>query len=238
YLPPLSLGQPGTQTGSVTSQLGTGGNNYFFMRTEGWSTDRQQGDAFTPNPAGGALGVSSDVHAISATQGSDTVDGSLPSRNGYSSAQQNLYSTMEYTVFVVNTPFIRASDQEISKVKVYPIDATGYYLTPSNCGGGCAPAKNYNPIDNLGGYITQQWDAAGNPVNMQTYHAWVDLTNYTGAGDGGTFQRLVTPAGGMLPPGQYRMRVDTLGFDGTNPPTNGISSGVQAHKAYAVRVLD
>src|SRR6202158_2977603 len=82
-LPPLSLGQPGTQTGSTTAQLGTGGNNYFFMRTEGWSTDRQQGDAFTPNPSGGALGVSSDLHAISATQGNDTGDGSLPNRGGY-----------------------------------------------------------------------------------------------------------------------------------------------------------
>ncbi len=337
YLPPLSLGQPGTQTGSVTSELGTGGNSYFFMRTEGWSTDRQQGDAFTPNPAGSSLGASNDVHAISGAQGSDTVDGSLPNRggynylinlpnggyiqvynaifapdnctssgqdvngtwfcpgrggghggalpgseswagsgptyhnncdnhiklpgnqrldqcsggqsyylheedsmdlNGYSAAQQNLYSTMEYTVYAVNTPFIRASDQEISKVKVYPIDATGYYLTPANCSGGCAPAKNYNPINNLGAYITQQWDANGNPVNMQTYHTWVDITNYTGAGDGGTFQRLVTPAGGPLSPGQYRLRVDTLGFDGTNPPTNGSSSGGQAHKGYAVRVVD
>ena len=67
YLPPLSLGQPGSQTGSTTSQLGSGGNNYFFTRTEGWSTDRQQGDAFTPNPTGGALGASSDVHAIRST---------------------------------------------------------------------------------------------------------------------------------------------------------------------------
>ena len=337
YLPPLSLGQPGTQTGSITSQLGTGGNSYFFMRTEGWSTDRVQGDAFTPNPAAGSAGASTDVHAISATQGSDLVDAALPDRggynylinlpnggyiqvynaifapdnctdsgqdvngtyfcpsrggghggalpaseswagagpafhnncdnhimlpgnrrldscspgqsyylheedsmdlNGYSAAQVNLYSTMEYTVYRVNTPFIRASDQELSKVKVYPIDATGYYLTPANCTGACAPAKNYNPINNLGAYITQQWDAAGNPINMQTYHSWVDITNYSGAGDGGTFQRLRSAPPGMLPPGQYRLRVDTLGFDGANPPTNGSSSGGQAHKAYAVRVVD
>src|ERR1700736_1082149 len=297
YLPPLSLGQPGTQTGSVTSQLGTGGNNYFFMRTEGYATDRVQGDAFTPNPAAGSLGASTDVHAISNTQGSDPVDAALPNRggynylvnlpnggyiqvynaifapdnctnsgqdaqgnyfcpdrggnnhggalpgteawagagpafhnncdnhinpvtkvldkcspgvsyylheedsqdqNGYSNAQKDLYSTMEYTVYTVNTPFIRASDTEISKVKVFPIDATGYYRTPANCVGACIPAKSYNPINSLGSYITQSWDGAGNPINMQTYHAWVDVTNYTGASDGGTFQRLVTPAPGPL----------------------------------------
>ncbi|HKV88751.1 MAG TPA: TadG family pilus assembly protein [Candidatus Dormibacteraeota bacterium] len=333
YLPPLSLGQPGTQVGSVTSTLGTGGNNYYFMREEGYSTPRSQGDAFTPNPAG-----SGDVHAISRTEGSDPVGATLPDRGGYNylvnlpnggyiqvynaifapdnctststygssntqscpggggalpaseswagagpvyhngcdnhispvthvfdqcstavgtnpqsyylheedsqnlssygAAQTDLYSTMEYTVEAVPTPFIRASDTIVSQVKVYPIDATGYYKTPANCVGACQPSKNYNPINSLGSYIHQTWDAFGNPVNMQTYHSWVDITNYTGGGDGGTFQRLVTPAPGPLPAGTYRLRVDTLGSDGSNPPTNGASSGGQAHKAYAVRVVD
>lgn len=321
YLPPLSLGQPGTQTGSTTSQLGSGGNNYFFTRTEGWSTDRGQGDAFTPNPAGGSLGVSTDVHAISRTQGSDPVGPSLPDRGGYNylinlpsggnieiynaifgpdntpslvgsggpaseswannapggsthntcenhlgvnqrfdqcsvggsyymheedsmdfssygNTQKNLYSAMEYTVERVNTPFIRASDTIVSQVIVYPIDASGYWKTPKSCTGACIPAKSYNPVNSLGSYITQTWDGAGNPVNMQTYHSWVDITNYLGAGDGGTFQRLVTPAPGPLPAGTYRLRVDTLGFDGSNPPTNGTSPGGQAHKGYAVRAVD
>ena len=324
YLPPLSLGQPGTQTGSTVSKLGSGGNNYFFMRTEGWSTDRQQGDAFTPDPSGSSLGNSTDVHAISNAQGSDPVDPSLPNRGGYNylvnlptggyiqvynaafgpdnapnligngggqpaseswannapngttrnncenhidpvtkkydqcsgggsyylheedsqdfssygTTQKNLYSAMEYTVFKVNTPFIRASDSELSKVKVYPIDASGWWKNGSTCTGGCAPAKNYNPINGLGNYITQTWDAAGNPTNMLTYHNWMDTTNYAGAADRGTFQRLLTPTPGALPPGTYRLRVDTLGFDGANPPTNGASSGGQAHKGYAVRVVD
>ncbi|MEO8744484.1 MAG: TadG family pilus assembly protein [Candidatus Dormiibacterota bacterium] len=320
YLPPLSLGQPGTQTGSTTAELGAG-NSYFFTRTEGWSTDRQQGDAFTPNPAGGSLGASSDVHAISRTQGSDPVGASLPDRGGYNylinlpnggnievynaifgpdnspslvgsggpgseswannapggtthntcdnhlgpnqkfdrcspggsyylheedsmdfssygTTQKNLYSAMEYTVEKVNTPFIRASDTIVSQVIVYPIDASGYWKDPKACTGSCAPAKSYNPINNLGGYITQTWDGAGNPVNMQTYHSWVDITNYTGAADSGTFQRIITPPSGPLAPGTYRLRVDTLGFDGSNPPTNGISPGGRAHKGYAVRAVD
>ncbi len=86
YLPPITLGQPGGQIGSTASQLGTA-NNFYFMRTEGWNVDRQQGDAFTPNPAtefGGALNPpSTDVHQISASSGNEPSDPSLPDRGGY-----------------------------------------------------------------------------------------------------------------------------------------------------------
>ena len=86
YLPPITLGQPGGQIGSTTAQLGTA-NNFYFMRTEGWNVDRQQGDAFTPNPAtefGGALNPpSTDVHQISASSGNEPSDPSLPDRGGY-----------------------------------------------------------------------------------------------------------------------------------------------------------
>ena len=86
YLPPITLGQPGGQIGSTTSQLGTA-NNYYFMRTEGWATDRQQGDAFMPNPAyefSGPLNPpSTDVHQISAASGNEPADATLPSRGGY-----------------------------------------------------------------------------------------------------------------------------------------------------------
>ncbi|MDQ6713033.1 MAG: hypothetical protein M3Z28_07565, partial [Candidatus Dormibacteraeota bacterium] len=86
YLPPITLGQPGGQIGSTTSQLGTA-SNYYFLRTEGWNVDRQQGDAFTPNPAyeyNGPLNPpSNDVHQISATAGNEPADASLPSRGGY-----------------------------------------------------------------------------------------------------------------------------------------------------------
>ena len=86
YLPPIALGQGGGQIGSATSQLGTA-NNFYFMRTEGWGVDRQQGDAFTPNPAyefNAPLNPpSTDVHQISTAQGSEPADASLPSRGGY-----------------------------------------------------------------------------------------------------------------------------------------------------------
>src|SRR2546430_8162888 len=51
YLPPISLGQPGSQLGSTVSQLGAGASSYSFMREFGWGADREQGEAFTPNPA-------------------------------------------------------------------------------------------------------------------------------------------------------------------------------------------
>jgi len=67
YLPPISLGQPGGQQGaalsdpscnglphycgSTSSGLGSGGNNYYFEREEGWGNPRSEGDPFTPSPA-------------------------------------------------------------------------------------------------------------------------------------------------------------------------------------------
>ncbi len=50
YLSPITLGQPGSQLGTDLTALGTGGTNYYFLRSEGWNSDRAQGDAFTPSP--------------------------------------------------------------------------------------------------------------------------------------------------------------------------------------------
>ena len=54
---------------------------------EGWSADRQEGDAYTPNPAveyGAALSPpSGDVHQLSAQLATDSVDPGLPARGGY-----------------------------------------------------------------------------------------------------------------------------------------------------------
>jgi hypothetical protein len=81
YLPPISLGQPGNQLGASVSSLG--GSSFYFMRTEGWATDRQQGDAYTPSSTGGALGTSSDVHQISYANGSEARDITVSDRGGY-----------------------------------------------------------------------------------------------------------------------------------------------------------
>jgi hypothetical protein len=285
YLPPISLGQPGSQIGSTVSELG--GSSFYFMRTEGWATDRQQGDAFTPNPNGGALGASSDVHAISYVAGTEPQDPTLSSRGGYNyritianggagiiqiynaafapDAQnycendnanparrtcnaiggnyhlheddggpfnygtiQN-YATMRYTLYRVTNNFIRGNDVLLSQLTVFPIDArnwnqaTGQYLNV-----------------NTGARITQLYSGS-TPTNMLIYHNWVDPTSYTGSGDGGLVSLQTTPqlanylVSGALQPGVYRLRVDTLNYNGSVPAA-GSQAG--AHKAYAIRAVD
>jgi nitrate reductase NapE component len=90
YLRPITFGQPGNQIGSDLTSLGSG-NNYYFMRSEGWGTDRGQGDAYGPNPSdwgGGWTSVpNTDVHSLSATALTDTSSNpgggvTLPARGG------------------------------------------------------------------------------------------------------------------------------------------------------------
>jgi hypothetical protein len=88
YLPQLSLGQPGGQLGTDVAGL-TSGSGYYFLRTEGWNTNRGEGDAYTPNPSdpNETVLAGTDVHALSAQNGTDygAISGfsTLPSRGGY-----------------------------------------------------------------------------------------------------------------------------------------------------------
>ncbi|HYA01082.1 MAG TPA: hypothetical protein VEK76_12160 [Candidatus Binatia bacterium] len=116
YLPPIALGQPGGQLGTTLgsghacdgiptstqaggyggpgsgcSGLGSGGDNFYILRTEAWGVQRSQGDGFTPtpnepaticpNPQGSGTGscVASppDYHTISAMRGTDISGSSL-----------------------------------------------------------------------------------------------------------------------------------------------------------------
>lgn len=285
YLPPISLGQPGSQIGATVSQLGS--SAFYFMRTEAWSTDRQQGDAFTPDPNGGALGPSSDVHAISYAAGTEPRDSSLSDRGGYNfritianggsgivqvynaafapdgqnycendnanpaartcnSSRGNYhlheddggpfsygtiqnYAAMRYTLYRVTNTFIRSNDVLLSQMTVYPIDARNWNQ-----------ASNQYLNVNSGNRVTQQYSGS-TPTNMLIYHNWVDPTAYAGSQDGGLVTLRTTPdlsnyeIGGALQPGIYRLRVDTLNFNGT---VSGSGSQAGAHKAYAVRAVD
>jgi Flp pilus assembly protein TadG len=91
YLRPITFGQPGNTLGATQSNLGTAGN-FYFMRSEGWGTDRGQGDSFGPNPAdpgntGEASAPTIDLHGLSATGGTETTKGQplagMPARGGY-----------------------------------------------------------------------------------------------------------------------------------------------------------
>ncbi len=285
YVPPISLGQPGSQLGAAVSGLGS--TSFYFMRTEGWATDRSQGDAYTPNPNGGALGASSDVHQISVANGSELPDATVSSRGGYNYrivipaggsggaiqvynaafapdgsnycdndnvnpaartcnanrgnyhmheddggpfnyGTNSNYAAMRYTLYKVNNNFIRTTDLMCSQMTVLPIDARNY-----------AQASNQYRNINTGATVTQLY-AGANPTNMLIYHNWVDVGTYNGAQDGGLVSLRQPNWGtcaqaGVLLPGTYRLRVDTLNADGT-VSTAGSNAG--AHKGYAVRVVN
>ncbi|MEO6797677.1 MAG: hypothetical protein ABI401_10330 [Candidatus Dormibacter sp.] len=287
YLPPISLGQPGSQLGGTVASLG--GSTQFFMRTEGFGTDRSQGDAFTPNPNGSSMGASTDVHQISYANGAELQDATVSDRGGYNfrvvvptggsggviqvynaafspdssnyCENDNVnpaarscnalrgnyhmheddggpfaygtnanYAAMRYTLYLVKNNFIRTTDIMCSQLTVLPIDARNY----------AAASAQYKNI-NSGANITQLYSGSA-PSNMFVYHNWVDVANYSGGQDGG----LVTlrqpnlsgscgAIGGILQPGTYRLRVDTLNSNGT-VPAPGSTAG--AHKGYAVRVTN
>ncbi|MEA2647379.1 MAG: hypothetical protein QOE92_2462 [Chloroflexota bacterium] len=75
YRPPIRLGSPDNQFGSTVSQIGTAGN-FYVLRTKAWSVSgyRAEGDAYTPDPTQDTSPGSTDVHAISRSQGSESQD--------------------------------------------------------------------------------------------------------------------------------------------------------------------
>jgi hypothetical protein len=130
------------------------------------------------------------------------------------------YSTMKYTVFKMPNVFIRSTDQFNSRLTVHPLDARNWNQ----------PTNQYIDVTVPATY-TQAFSAVdGHPTNLMEYHAWTDV-----AGPGGYTSGLSTYNGSqaVLGPGSYRLRIDTLEYDGTNPPGNS-----QAHKGLAVRVAD
>jgi len=101
FLPPVALGQPGAEQGSVLSGscngittaycqpsgaqggLGSGGSNFYFEREEGWGNPRSEGDAYTPtsldeaiacgpSPNVSCVASPPDYHQISPMAGSET----------------------------------------------------------------------------------------------------------------------------------------------------------------------
>jgi len=288
YLPPISLGQPGSEIGSSLGELGR--TRFAFMREEGWSTDRSQGDAYTPDPLGGGYGVSDDKHQISFSNGSEPRYATLRDLGGYNyritipnggsggkvqvynaafapdgtNGSANFcdnnninpaartcsiggfqwyheddggpfdpndptrYTAMRYTLFRVNNVFIRASDQMITQMTVYPIDARNWNQ----------PANQYKAMGGptINQTVTQLYTGA-TPSNMLIYHNWVDVATYLGGSDNQLVSLQTFPnsylVGGVLQPGEYRLRVDALDHNGTL--ANGPQTG---HKAYAVRAVN
>jgi hypothetical protein len=291
YLPPISLGEPGSQVGTALGDLGS--TRFFFMRTEAWGADRGFGDAYTPSPFNppATAGASDDVHQISYVNGTEAMDPSVSDRGGYNfritipaglpggviqvynaafapdgfGAAANFcdnnnlnpalrtcstggitwyheddefdwttpsnYPAMRYSLYRVNNLFIRSSDVLLSQMTVYPIDASNW-----------SQGSNQYLImggSNRGRTVTQQY-SGGLPTNMLIYHNWIDIATYNGSQDRGlvSLQQMgafsTYDQNGVLAPGAYRLRVDTMDNNGlsfTNLNTVG-------KKGYAVRAVN
>ncbi|MGH7234645.1 MAG: TadG family pilus assembly protein, partial [Candidatus Saccharimonadales bacterium] len=100
YLPPIELGQPGNSLGTVESDVGQPGGEY-FLREEGYGNPRSEGDAFTPTPtdsssgcAGSCSASPADIHQISCISGTDTCSGD------YSGLEVNDTGGYSYLIYV------------------------------------------------------------------------------------------------------------------------------------------
>lgn len=177
YLRPITFGQPGSVLGSTVNNLGTGGN-FYFMRSEGWGSDRGQGDAYGPNPSnawsGSASAPNVDVHALSATLGTETASqplATMPARGGqnyqiYVPAGQTAY------VKVYNPSFSPDNGASSASGYNYHEDDTDFPETGSGCshGGGAGTSPCAGPGN------AQQWP-------IMSYTVYKSANPFDHAGD-------------------------------------------------------
>jgi hypothetical protein len=167
YLPPISLGQPGSQQGSAlqaagciglanycsspSSGLGSSGN-YYFEREEGWGNPRSEGDPFTPSPDESSNGcgpsgtdpctadASPDYHQISAEANTVTPDATLNYQGGSN--------------YLIAVPAGQSADVQIFNPAFAPDtcgdSTTGQYCFHENDGsfdGASAPYTDYSAME-------------------------------------------------------------------------------------------
>ncbi|HUZ68924.1 MAG TPA: pilus assembly protein TadG-related protein [Candidatus Saccharimonadales bacterium] len=170
YLPPISLGQPGGQQGAALSDpsctglpnycaspasgLGSGGNNYYFERQEGWGNPRSEGDPFTPSAAqsGNGCGPGGSGDACSAAAAPDfhqisTEAGTAPPAD----ATLNYAGGSNYLITIPNgqsadpqifNPAFAADTCDGSKTAVYC-----YHENDSSFAGTGAPNTAYSAME-------------------------------------------------------------------------------------------
>ncbi|MGB2940179.1 MAG: hypothetical protein WBD38_07780 [Candidatus Dormiibacterota bacterium] len=155
------------------------------------------------------------------------------------------FNAAGYSVFKVPDLFLRQNDQILTQSRVLPIDATNYDGQGGAKGPGSTNTPTYQSV-NTDNVITQQY-AGNNPSNMKIYHTWADIMNYAGVGNSPSDKELIqlrkAPgwAGTTLDGGPngatYRLRIDALKYDGTNPGGMNPGTGQSSH-GWAVRAVD
>lgn len=166
------------------------------------------------------------------------------------SAIKGNYNAVAYTLFSVKNVFLRPDDTVMTQTVVYPIDATNYDGAGGANGPKSAAATSGNVsyvninggAGNKGSTVTQIYDpSTGNPTNMNIYHSWMNIVDPGAAeiaADGGLikYSNPNYASGAALADGTYRLRVDSLNYDGSDPAKGG-PSGNGSH-GYSVRVVD
>jgi Flp pilus assembly protein TadG len=170
YLPPISIGQPGSQQGSEmtspcdagssspgsycaspSSGLGSGGSNFYFERQEGWGNPRSEGDPFTPSPqqtnsvcgpSNSSCDASSapDFHAISPEAGTENSDPTL-NWNGGSNYLIMIPPGQSADVQIYNPAFAPDTCGD-STTSVYC-----YHENDGSFGGSGSPASSYSAME-------------------------------------------------------------------------------------------
>ena len=162
--------------------------------------------------------------------------------------RRELSNTASYTVMAVPNQFVRADDIPIVQTKVFPIDANNWDGNEGVTGPGSTTTPTYvNVKDGNGFDITQQYGVTGCgtcPKNAKFYHSWDNIVTEDGSlsldstGVSPVQQTKTANYGtyvdgqGSLAPGTYRVRVDSLNWDGTFGSPSG-----DASKGYSIRVV-
>jgi hypothetical protein len=185
YLRPITFGQPGSVLGSTQAALGSG-NNFYFMRSEGWGTDRGQGDAYGPNPASTWSSFGStpniDVHALSGTAGTETPSQpplTMPLRGGqnyqiYVPALQTAHIQVYNPVFA---PDNAATGTNALGYNYHEDDGDFSETTVAGAPGGktCNQSGNVTPSYCVGPSNIQQW-----PIMSYTVYKSANPFDHTG----------------------------------------------------------
>lgn len=179
YLRPITFGQPGSQLGSTMAALGTS-NNFYYMRSEGWGTDRGQGDAYGPNPANAWTGSAStpnvDVHALSGTNGTEPASqplAGMPARGGQN---YTIYVPPGQTAFVHVYNPVFAPDNGLGSPVANP--TYNYHEDDGDfpeSGAGCSGGNGQGTGTCAGPASTQQW-----PVMSYTVYKSANPFDHSG----------------------------------------------------------
>jgi hypothetical protein len=238
-----------------------GGYNYILTVPPGYTAQLQVYNAvFGPDTNVSGANFCENVQvpapATQCSPGGDPVTGCVAAGGGCSwymheadtapYGTPSLYSAMQYTILSSPSAFIRSSDTILSQMLVKPVDASNWLATSPNGTDAGTPAPYY--IDPSNNKVITQTFAAGLPTNMTAYHSWMNVGGYS---PNNTCSPVaVCPAGyeaessiisyragrgpiGALGAGTYRLRIDTLNFDGS------VGAGAtQAHKGMSVRVMN